>query len=62
MQNYELTTYKHDILTTTSQSESIISLLCFLHFIVFFCGVFLLEAMEKETTEIFKTEKLISFS
>ena len=31
MQGYELTTYQHDILTTTPQSESITSLLCFLH-------------------------------
>ena len=35
-QSHELTTYKHDILTTTSRSEGINSLLCFSHFIIFF--------------------------
>jgi hypothetical protein len=56
MLGYELTTYQHDILTTTPQTESITSLLSFLPSIIF-CGVFLLEAMQKETTEISKTLK-----
>ena len=53
MQSYELTTYKHDILTTTSQSESITSLTCFI-----FCCILSLFLRYVLTRNKWKTKQL----
>ena len=60
MQSYELTTYKHDILTTTPQWESITSLLCFLH-LSFFLRCVLIRSNGKENNWNFQDSRKVNF-